>query len=106
MRRAKVCLECGEPLDHLTKPGNFCCREHRKHFNNRRMTRGAEIYDLVMELRFNRAEAKRKGTWSILCARAGAFRDADKAYREGRQSWDSNAHQRLPHAWGASGDKR
>lgn len=102
---AKTCLECGAPLN-LTKPGNFCCREHRKDFNNRRMSRGAELYDLVMELRFNRSEAKRKGTWSLLCARAGAFRDADKHYRDGRPSWDSRAHLRLPHAWSKNGDGR
>lgn len=103
---ARQCLECGAPLGHLRKPGNFCCREHRKDWNNRRLVRGAEVYDLLMEYRFNREAAKAKGTWSLLCARAGAFRDADKHYRDGRQSWDSQAHQRLPMAWSDQGDKR
>jgi len=105
MAKIKTCWECGCEL-HLKRPGNFCCTAHRKDFNNRRLTRGAEIYDLFMELRYNRANGKAKGIWSEMCSRGSAYRDADKHYREGRQSWDSKAQQRLPQAWSDQGDKR
>lgn len=102
---AKECLECGKALQ-LKKPGNFCCTAHRKTWNNRRMVRGAELYDMFMELRYNRGAATKRGIWSRMTARASAFRDADKHYRAGRQSWDSDAFQRLPSAWSYQGDKR
>lgn len=105
MATSKCCWECGAPL-RLKQPGHFCCTAHRRNFNNRRQVRGAELYDLFMELRFNRSDARAKGVWSLLCARAGAYRDADKAYRDGRPSWDPSARLRLPHAWSNNGDGR
>lgn len=88
----KCCKECGIDLARLSnKPVPaaklFCSPGCRMAFNNRRRDRGAELYDLFMELRFNRTAAAEANVWTLLCDRASAYRDADKAKREGRRSW-------------------
>ncbi|MCA3623596.1 MAG: transcriptional regulator [Methylobacterium sp.] len=56
-------------------------------FNNRRMTRGALLYDLLMALRFERKEARLLGVWQALCRLASDFREEDKRERDSRRSW-------------------
>lgn len=109
LRAGKACRECGRPLAGLgLKPSAvFCCAEHRKAWNNRRMIRGAEMYDLMMGIRYERELAGTKNLMTVISNLARAYRDADKATRDGRQSW--NVHEtlaRLPIAFGEDGDKR
>jgi hypothetical protein len=76
-------------------------------FHNRRRDRGAELYDLVMAMRFDREHAKDEGLWSHICALASAYNTADKHKRPGRKSYDKDAHLRLPLTYDAiGGDNR
>ena len=45
---AKHCKECGKQFTPRQYNGEFCCTECRRDFNNRRATRGAMLYDLMM----------------------------------------------------------
>jgi hypothetical protein len=104
---AHVCRECGKPLDGKRKGAVFCGAEHRKTWNNRRMVRGAEMYDLFMANRYEREKANGEKAWTHLTNLARAYRDADIALRDGRQSWNlREALERLPIAYGNQGDKR
>lgn len=63
-----ACLECGNALSASRQPERlFCCTPCRLAFNNRRMQRGAELYDLFRALRRERAEAKRLNIWTQIC---------------------------------------
>ena len=107
--RQRVCLECGGEIKADARPAaEFCCDGHRKAFNNRRALRGAELYDLFMSQRFDRAAAGKQGAWTVMCALASAYRDADKAKRGGRRSWRKldAALGGIPCAFGTGGDKR
>lgn len=82
-----VCLECGAPYGAREKGGEFCCPAHRMAWNNRRLQRGAELYDLFMALRFERPLAAKLNLWTIVCRAATFFRTEDFAARDGRRSW-------------------
>ena len=83
-----TCLECGLGYEAGRKhETDFCCAECRKAFNNRRMQRGAELYDLFMNLRYNRAEANKFGTWALICKMAMIWREEDRRDRAGRDSF-------------------
>ena len=102
----RVCQECGAARADTAK-GKFCSSSCRADFNNRRKARGAELYDLFMEHRFNRTDPNSKGLWSMMCSRASVMRDADKLSRGGRKSWDPKAIERLPLAHAnMAGDRR
>jgi hypothetical protein len=104
---AAECRECGCPINSGRTGVYFCSPEHRKTWNNRRAVRGAELYDLFMANRFERQLATDKHMWSIMTNLASAYRDADKALRSGRRSWDAKETlARLPMAFGTDGDKR
>lgn len=106
---ARLCRECGCELKPLgLKPqAAFCGPAHRKQYNNRRMIRGAELYDLMMSNRFQREDAKNLNLLSVMSNLTRAYRDADKAARNGRRSWNlQEALARLPSAYGREGDKR
>lgn len=83
------CMECNAVLAPRKAKGpqpKFCSQKCRADFNNRRMTRGAEMYDYVMSGRFERAT--HAGSWRpTLTLMATHFRDQDKRDRDGRQSW-------------------
>lgn len=102
------CLECGEGFTSVTEAAEFCCSRCRDAWNNRRKARGAEIYDLFMALRFERGPAKLAQVWTLLCAVASAYRDADKTKRGGRRSWRKlrAAIADIPMAYGSAGDGR
>lgn len=109
MAYVRECRECGADLAslNLRKDATFCCAEHRKAWNNRRALRGAELLDLFMAMRYQRAEFADKGMFASMCNLARAYRDADKALRGGRKSWDAcETLARMPLAYGAEGDKR
>lgn len=105
----RCCLECGAALSASSpREAEFCCTPCRMSWNNRRAARGAQVYDLLMALRFERGPAKVAGVWSILCALCSAFRDADRAARGGRRSWrkTSDAIAALPLGYSTGGDRR
>lgn len=81
------CLECGEPFQRGARPAEFCGRKCVGAWNNRRMTRGAELYDLVMTVRYDRDKATLFKVWRTINRLAALFREQDRAERAGRRSW-------------------
>lgn len=99
-RAPRPCLECGDPVHQpSTRPIDFCCGRCRKNWNNRRMLRGAEVYDLFMSLRYEREAAKKDGVWTTLTRLAQHFREADLRERDGRRTWKKakDVRERRPH---------
>ena len=86
-RFRRTCTECGS--EHLAgaKHADFCGVECRRAFNNRRMVRGAELYDLIMVLRHDRGVGRALKVWSLICRLASTYRDEDCRERAGRHSW-------------------
>jgi len=76
----KNCKECGKPTS--GKQAFFCSTPCRKMFNNRRMTRGAILYDLYMARRFERDAADAANLRSIMARLASEWRVND-----GRETW-------------------
>lgn len=102
-----VCRECGIDISDKRKGAFFCSPEHRKVWNNRRMIRGAELYDLFMERRYNRDTPEAQAALTVMSNLGRAYRDADKLARDGRQSWNARETiERLPMTFGSEGDKR
>ena len=84
----KSCRECGQMIPAGKKgTAEFCQPECRHKFNNRRAVRGAELYDLFMALRYDRARSKLLGVWAFVCALALTFREEDERVRKGFVSW-------------------
>lgn len=83
---AHICLECGNST---TAGRTFCCQGCRLTFNNRRLQRGAALYDLFMVMRYERGKAKAMGIWAIICRLAKDFREEDERLRNGRRSWQN-----------------
>ena len=82
--RVHACLECGSET-HLK--GEFCPTRCRTDFNNRRKARGAELYDLYMAHRFERAAATDLGVFQAINRLASMYRQEDNQRRAGRKSW-------------------
>lgn len=76
----KRCWECNEVfvVTNPTGDQNFCCAAHRHAWNNRRKSRGADLIDVFMALRFDRETAKEHQAWSIMCRMASNWRAEDK----------------------------
>jgi len=82
------CLECGRRFTRLPFQGReFCSTPCRQNWNNRRLQRGAELYDLYMAHRFERAEAKNLGVFQAINRLASDYRAEDRERRSGRRSW-------------------
>ena len=88
-RFRRACTECGAEFRTTKRHGDFCSEAHRKAWNNRRAMRGAELYDLVMCLRYDRETATALKVWRLICRMASEFRDEDQRQRAGRKSWRS-----------------
>jgi hypothetical protein len=86
--KQKSCRECGASYAAQRATREFCCTACRRAFSNRRMLRGANFYDLIMAMRFDRAAAADEGAWTLLCKMAAAFKAEDDRQRGGRKSWD------------------
>lgn len=86
-----TCLECQSPLAPSRGPHErkFCCDDCRRAFNNRRQQRGAQIYDMFMAMRYDRAAAADLGVWGFMCRMAEAWHDDDVAH--GRASFGDYA---------------
>ncbi|MGW5961031.1 transcriptional regulator [Methylorubrum thiocyanatum] len=69
----------------------FCGPACRKAWNNRRLLRGAELYDLFMALRWDRRAATGLHVFTALSRLAAGFRREDTEERAGRRSWASPA---------------
>lgn len=83
-RRLNACLECGQAAPDKAK---FCSGAHRQAFNNRRLQRGAELYDLFMAHRFDRKNAQDLRVLQAMNRMASLWNEEDKAERDGRRSW-------------------
>lgn len=81
------CRECGEATVSTRKPKEFCSDKCRMAHSNRRRMRGAEIYDLFMAMRYERALAAKLKVWTTMCQLAAEWRREDEAERGGRASW-------------------
>ena len=82
----KLCYECRKPLEASTRPERvFCSRPCKDKHINRRKLRGAELYDLLMNIRFDRVAAKDAGLWALLCRMASEWNAEDK--RAGAKSF-------------------
>lgn len=106
-KRIVHCRECGIAFE-PKQTGQFFCRpEHRKAWNNRRAIRGAEMYDVYMAMAYERSKRTDLDLFTTLNRMARAYRDADKALRDGRKSWNvEETLARLPIAYSTEGDKR
>lgn len=88
MRTAEhLCQECGNRISAGPRAKLFCSAKCRLAQNNRRMKRGAELYDLFRALRRERAEAARLGLWTEICRLEKQWYDEDQAERAGRKSY-------------------
>lgn len=53
----KTCKECGTEFQAKKVEAKFCCQQCRLTFNNRRRDRGAILYDILMNCRYDREKA-------------------------------------------------
>lgn len=91
--KPRVCAECGTEFVPGKRHGEFCKEECRIRFRNRRNTRGAALYDMMMAHRFERGRVDADEIRSAMYTFVSLWREEDKAEREGRQSWnDPRAH--------------
>lgn len=84
----KCCLECGAPI--IAKQAaraTFCGKACRQVWNNRRMKRGADLYDLFMAHRYDRQAAQEAKVWRAMNRLCAEYRDEDNRQRDGRRSW-------------------
>lgn len=65
----------------------FCSAGCRQTFNNRRMKRGAELYDLFRALWRERALAKTLNLWTQICRLELEWQMQDETQRPGRKSY-------------------
>lgn len=86
MTKVHQCQECGNPLSGR-RGQEFCAPRCRQTFNNRRMQRGAELYDLFRALRRERSDAKDLNLWTHLCRLELKWQTEDETARPGRRSY-------------------
>ena len=93
------CLDCGTAFQAGHSTSLFCAPACRQAWNNRRLRRGAELYDLFMAFRFDRPLARALRVLSMLNRLASNFRDEDRRERGGRRSWTAPdvVAERAPH---------
>lgn len=94
---AKHCVECGKPITAKHSKARHCSEACRHAFTRRRRDRGAELYDFVMQDRYD-----------IVKRLAVAYHTADYALRDGRPSFidADKALVSIPMAYSKLGDKR
>lgn len=87
-----TCLNCGKAIESARPAGTVihCSIPCKREFNNRRMTRGAEIYDLMMAVRYERETATEQALWSKACALLAHYRSEDERERDSRRSWQNH----------------
>lgn len=87
----RTCQECGMKYKPTRREAMFCRSACKTAFHHRRHKRGAEIYDLMMTMRYDRERAAELGVWATLCRMAQGFQEEDARDRSGRRSWDDPA---------------
>jgi len=65
----------------------FCGRACRQDFNNRRLQRGADMYDLFRALRRERTTAKEMNIWTMMCRLEHKWQQEDERQRPNRRSY-------------------
>lgn len=81
------CSECGSDFTPRQASGHLCGSSCAKAWNNRRLVRGALLYDLVMANRFDRTTARSLRITSAVNRLASVYREQDRTGRGGRRSW-------------------
>lgn len=77
--KPNLCWETGKPMpEGMKDTAHFLTDQARTAWNNRRKSRGAELYDLFMAYRYDRKRAKLLGLFSRMCALAAKWRYEDK----------------------------
>lgn len=75
---SRKCRECGTTFQPKQHNAAFCGSPCRRTWNNRRAMRGAQMYDAVMALRYDRKRAADQGVdWTFICRMAEMFNAAD-----------------------------
>jgi hypothetical protein len=75
----RTCRECGDLFLALKSHAAFCSTKCRKTWNNRRATRGAQLYDAVMAMRYDRKSAAAAGIdWTFVSRMAEMFNAEDQ----------------------------
>lgn len=89
-----ICRECGTSFEAVRHDADFCQTSCRSAWNNRRMKRGAELYDIFMFMRHERKlteEMKKPPTdinlWTIAAQLATHWKQEDQRDRAGRRSF-------------------
>ena len=77
MCKTPTCIYCGTEFERKAQQQEFCSTPCRKAWNNQRMLRGAELYDMFMAVRFERKTAKVLGLWTLMCRLAMYWREED-----------------------------
>lgn len=76
----RECRECAEPLPAMAKASAcFCGDRCKAAWNNRRKTRGADLYDLWMTMRYRRDDAKELKVWKEMCRLSEKWNEEDRA---------------------------
>jgi len=76
----RACRECTAKLEPTRNcHAEFCNAGCRIAWRNRRASRGAELYDVFMAIRFNRKAASALGLWALMCRMASNWKDEDRA---------------------------
>jgi predicted nucleic acid-binding Zn ribbon protein len=83
----RTCIECGTVFEPSRHDAEFCNSRCRQAFANRRQQRGAELYDLFMVHRFERAAGQDIKALSLMNRLASQWRTEDNQARAGRKSW-------------------
>jgi len=84
----RTCRECGAALVAQRDSWELCGPSRWRAFHNRKATRGAQLYDLVMAWRFDRTGSAAVGAQSLLCRIAAVLKAEDDRERPGLHSWD------------------
>jgi hypothetical protein len=73
------CWETGSSLVNAYHGSRFINTKARQDWNNRRKTRGAAVYDLLMAWRYDRPIATSLGVFATICRLLKEWHDEDKA---------------------------
>jgi predicted nucleic acid-binding Zn ribbon protein len=79
------CAECDAGFQSQRCGQGFCSNRCRMAFHRRRSRRAVDLYDLLMEARFNRQRAG--AALSLMSRLAASFKLQDERERGGRKSW-------------------
>ena len=84
---ARECPECGADLAGAHAYREFCGDACKRKFHNRRQLRGAQLYDVFMTHRCERALGEELHCLTMANRLAAQWRDEDAQERAGRKSW-------------------